>query len=218
MASDSEKTSSRSFALTNRIWLILSFLLFILIFTHYALPEPHQPPPHAQPAHLRPKNYLNATDTDPNPFPFCPSYNPADTLGLKYGAQVLSKSRMHLGSGDRIQQVLNRALAGLPVTISVLGGSGTVFVFQPNSSALISIPPQKSPLVTAQATTPSRQNATPPCSSTGGTPSSPTPPPSSPTAPCAAPTPATLASAAPTTSQTSPTSSSSSSTAKTPRT
>ena len=36
---------------------------------------------------------------------------------------------MHLGSGARIQRVLNKALAGQIVTISVLGGSGITFFF-----------------------------------------------------------------------------------------
>lgn len=136
MGSDSEKGSrlnQRNFGVTNRIWLILSLFLFIIIFTHYALPTTHRPQhqPQYSTANLRPKNYLNASDTEPNPFAFCPPYSPGDELGVKYGTQVLSKSKMHLGSGDRIQQVLNRALAGLPVTISVLGGSGTFRCFRP---------------------------------------------------------------------------------------
>jgi hypothetical protein len=31
---------------------------------------------------------------------------------------------MHVGTGGRVQRVINRALTGQPVTISVLGGSG----------------------------------------------------------------------------------------------
>ncbi len=31
---------------------------------------------------------------------------------------------MHTGSGARVQKVVQKAMAGLPVTISVLGGSG----------------------------------------------------------------------------------------------
>ena len=31
---------------------------------------------------------------------------------------------MHTGSGARVQRVVQKAMAGLPVTISVLGGSG----------------------------------------------------------------------------------------------
>jgi hypothetical protein len=142
MGSDSEKGSrlnQRNFGVTNRIWLIISLFLFIITFTHFALPTTHrqqQRTPYSA-TNLRPKNYLNASDTEPNPFAFCPPYGPGDDLGVKYGTQVLSKSRMHLGSGDRIQQVLNRALAGLPVTISVLGGSGIFICFHSYQSFLI---------------------------------------------------------------------------------
>lgn len=72
---------------------------------------------------LRPHDYLNASASDPAPFDFCPIYGPGDDLALKYGATVLSRTRMHSGSGARIQRVIHKALSGLPVTISVLGGS-----------------------------------------------------------------------------------------------
>ncbi|KAF9001181.1 hypothetical protein BDQ17DRAFT_1391107 [Cyathus striatus] len=44
-------------------------------------------------------------------------------MAAKYGMSVLSKSRMHLGTSTRIQRVIERALAGKPITISVIGGS-----------------------------------------------------------------------------------------------
>ena len=69
-------------------------------------------------------NYFNATEVGPNPFTFCPAYGPGDELGTKYGALTLAKSRIHAGTGGRVQRVLNKALAGHPVTISVIGGSG----------------------------------------------------------------------------------------------
>ncbi|KAF9461789.1 Cap64 protein [Collybia nuda] len=128
MGPDSEKgsrLSQRNFGVTNRIWVIISLILFIVFFTHYSLPSP-PPTPTRRPyssANLKSKNYLNSSETEPNPFPFCPVYGPGDEIGRKYSAQTLSKSRMHLGSGDRVQRVLNRALAGHPVTISILGGS-----------------------------------------------------------------------------------------------
>ncbi|RDB17322.1 hypothetical protein Hypma_001891 [Hypsizygus marmoreus] len=128
MGTDAEKGSrlnQRNFGVTNRIWLIVSLFLFVVTFTHFALPTTYQPPVTKQfsSAGLKAKNYLNASNTEPNPFDFCPAYGPGDEIGTKYGAQTLSKSRMHLGSGDRVQRVLNRALAGQPVTISILGGS-----------------------------------------------------------------------------------------------
>jgi hypothetical protein len=144
MDPDSEKGSKlnqRNFGVTNRIWLIISLFLFIVVFTHFALPTTHLPEPTSySAANLKSKNYLNASDTEPNPFQFCPPYSPGDQLGMKYGTQVLSKSRMHLGSGDRIQQVLNRALAGLPVTISVLGGSGTYLSVHLRPSLIALVP------------------------------------------------------------------------------
>ncbi|KAG5641250.1 hypothetical protein DXG03_005665 [Asterophora parasitica] len=127
MGFDNEKASrlsQRNFGVTNRIWLIIAFFLFVITFTHYVLPNTHSTPIRSRSAsaNLKAKNYLNASDAD-NPFSFCPVYGPGDELGARYGAQVLSKSRMHIGSSERIQRVLNRALAGQPVTISILGGS-----------------------------------------------------------------------------------------------
>ncbi|KAF8064958.1 Cap64 protein [Lyophyllum atratum] len=119
------RLSQRSFGVTNRIWLIL-FLFFLLItFTRFALPTTHptQSKPGVASTSLRAKNYLNASGAEPNPFAFCPVYGPGDEIGARYGAQTLSQSRLYLGSGERIQRVLNRALAGQPVTISILGGS-----------------------------------------------------------------------------------------------
>jgi hypothetical protein len=62
-----------------------------------------------------------------NPFDFCPVFGPGDRIGSKYGQLVMSQSRVHLGSGARVQKVIHRALLGQPVTISVLGGSGALF-------------------------------------------------------------------------------------------
>lgn len=71
---------------------------------------------------------MNATETDPHPFEFCPLFGAGDEVGTKHGVQVLAKSKVYQGSGARIQRVIHKALSGLPVTISVLGGSGTFFV------------------------------------------------------------------------------------------
>jgi hypothetical protein len=216
MGSESEKGSrlnQRNFGVTNRIWLIVSLFLFIIMFTHFVLPthQPQQRTPYSA-TNLRPKNYLNGSDTEPNPFAFCPPYNPGDELGAKYGTQVLSKSRLHHGSGDRIQQVLNRALAGLPVTISVLGGSGAFVVYAPNGS-FSHFEFQFLP-ATVLVMTPYPPNATQPCSSTGGTPSFPIPRLNLPMGPCDVQIQVTLASAVRITSQTLQTSSLSNWTAK----
>jgi len=127
MSSDNEKVSrlnQRTFGVTNRIWIIVSLFLFIITFTHYVLPHNHTTsPPIFSSAHLKPKNYLNGSKAESNPFQFCPVYGPGDKIGAKYGALTLSQSRMHLGSSARVQRVLHRALSGQPVTISIIGGS-----------------------------------------------------------------------------------------------
>ena len=62
-------------------------------------------------ADLKSKNYFNATEAGPNSFEFCLIYGPGEELGRKYGALTLSKSRLHKGSGARVQRVRNQALA-----------------------------------------------------------------------------------------------------------
>lgn len=57
------------------------------------------------------------------PFSFCPSYGLSDELGTVYGQEALLKTRAHVGSSERVKKVIKRALAGLPITIGVLGGS-----------------------------------------------------------------------------------------------
>lgn len=130
---DSEKTPSRlrqkSLGVTNRIWLILFAFVALIVFTRSVLPQEAAHTRHRTPhADLKPKNYLNFSEDAPNPFPFCPALGPADDLATKYDPIVLSTTRFHLGSGARIQRVINKALSGFPVTISVVGGSGEHFV------------------------------------------------------------------------------------------
>ena len=153
---DSEKTPSRlrqkSLGVTNRIWLILFAFVALVVFTRSVIPQEsahaRQRTPHSD---LKPKNYLNFSEDAPNPFPFCPALGPADDLATKYDPIVLSTTRFHLGSGARIQRVINKALSGLPVTISVVGGSGehlvpTVF-FHPRHPRSIS--PKRATLMSA---------------------------------------------------------------------
>jgi len=128
------RLNQRTLGLPNRIWLILSLFLAILVFTRLVLPSHspdasyylrHHSPSYA--ASLHPINYLNLSDADTeaaqNPFPFCPTFGKGDDLSEKYGPLAISKSWFHLGSGARVQQVIHRALLGQPVTISVIGGS-----------------------------------------------------------------------------------------------
>jgi len=122
------KFSQRKLGVVYRIWLTLFALVAVVVVIHYFVPSSTVRLPNTPTysnAGLTSKNYLNVTDLGPNPFEFCPSYGPGDALGEKYGATVLSQSRLNLGSGARVQRVLNKALAGQPVTISVIGGSST---------------------------------------------------------------------------------------------
>lgn len=57
------------------------------------------------------------------PFTFCPTFGSGDELGGVYGSEALLKTRAHVGSSERVKKVIKRAMAGLPVTIGVIGGS-----------------------------------------------------------------------------------------------
>ncbi|KAF9648228.1 hypothetical protein BDM02DRAFT_3155846 [Thelephora ganbajun] len=128
---DSEKQSRlsrRNFGVTNRIWIILSLILSIFLLSRYILSSSSSSPAGGHrllSSGLKPKNYLNTTELQhrESPFAFCPVYGEGDEVGKKYGALALTKARLHLGSGARIQRVVNKAMSGLPVTISIIGGS-----------------------------------------------------------------------------------------------
>lgn len=135
MGSLSDKPSSRlsqkTLGVTNRIWLILAVFLALIVFTRSVLPSDSSYYPRHKLLHIdaKPRNYLNASDSSAVPFSFCPALGPADALADKYDPVVLAKTRLHTGSGSRIQRVITRALQGLPVTISVIGGSGECSVW-----------------------------------------------------------------------------------------
>lgn len=133
-ASMNEKSPRMGAGALNRTYCVALGILTLVFLSALALSRDSIPlhlPKHAlTDAHaLRPHDYLNASASDPAPFDFCPIYGPGDDLALKYGATVLSRTRMHSGSGARIQRVIHKALSGLPVTISVLGGSSMSFFF-----------------------------------------------------------------------------------------
>jgi hypothetical protein len=106
-----------------RLWLIPPVILIIFILTKTLHPS-HS----TSSIRKQPHNYFVADGNQTihqlnNPFEFCPSGGTTDALAAKYGASNLARSRIHAGSGIRAQRVLRRAMSGLPVTISVLGGS-----------------------------------------------------------------------------------------------
>jgi hypothetical protein len=120
-----------------RLIIFFSLLILILFFTgsiplspsssssshssgsaassHALLPHSHA---------LKPHDYLNASLADPAPFPFCPVYGPGDEVANRRGQLGLLKTRLHSGTGARVQKVIRKALSGAPLTISVLGASG----------------------------------------------------------------------------------------------
>lgn len=85
-----------------------------------AVPEGHYTAPTGL---LTAKDYLNASTSDPAPFAFCPVFGPGDAIAQRRGQVPLLKSRIHTGTGARLQRVIQKAMSGHPVTISVLGGS-----------------------------------------------------------------------------------------------
>lgn len=118
-------------SLTPRITIFLLIIFVLIIFTRLTLfPQESSSSPYgsrhtllASHHKLIPRDYLNASAHDPAPFPFCPIYGPGDELAKRYTAASLHKSILHSGSGARVQRVINKAMRGLPVTVSVLGGS-----------------------------------------------------------------------------------------------
>ena len=66
---------------------------------------------------------LNYSETPP--FTFCPTFGSDDQLANLYGPDAILRTRTHLGNTERIRKVLKRAMSGLPITMSVLGGSIT---------------------------------------------------------------------------------------------
>ncbi|QRW26062.1 glycosyltransferase family 90 protein [Rhizoctonia solani] len=97
----------------SRAYLIAIGVLALVFLSALALSRDSIPihlPKHAlTDAHaLRPHDYLNASSSDPAPLTF---------------ALFSAQTRLHAGTGARVQRVVHKALSGLPVTISVLGGS-----------------------------------------------------------------------------------------------
>ncbi|WVQ85407.1 hypothetical protein IAT38_007572 [Cryptococcus sp. DSM 104549] len=109
------------YGVSQRIWLIVGLLVGLFTFSRLIFPS--SDPLAFGGALLTPRDYLNASASDPAPFDFCPAFGPGDAVAERRGQWGLLKSRLHMGSGARMQRVVQKAMAGLPVTISVLGGS-----------------------------------------------------------------------------------------------
>lgn len=71
----------------------------------------------------RAEGFGPANFSEAAPFTFCPTFGPGDELGNVYGPEAVMKTRAHTGSSERVRKVIKRAMAGLPVTVGVIGGS-----------------------------------------------------------------------------------------------
>ncbi|KAK4688261.1 hypothetical protein P7C73_g1846, partial [Tremellales sp. Uapishka_1] len=111
--------------LSQRAWVILTVVIGFILLSKLLVPSSDtNGHVHHSDAHLLvPRDYLNSSAADPAPFDFCPVFGPGDAIAARRGQFELLKSRLHLGSGARIQRVLQKAMSGAPITMSVLGGS-----------------------------------------------------------------------------------------------
>ncbi|OCF43326.1 hypothetical protein I317_02895 [Kwoniella heveanensis CBS 569] len=120
------KNKGSRFGLSHRGWMLVTgvvgFILFVkLLSSGSSSSGSHH---HATDAStLIPRDYLNNSLVDPAPFDFCPVFGPGDAIAARRGQLELLRSRLHLGTGARVQRVLQKAMSGSPVTMSVLGGS-----------------------------------------------------------------------------------------------
>jgi hypothetical protein len=93
---------------TARIWAIIVGICVIFTITRLFAGKSTVTTSFYDQASLHPVNYLNTSRSTPPPFPFCPVHGPGDVIGNKYGAHAMAKSRLHLGSGARIQRLIHR--------------------------------------------------------------------------------------------------------------
>jgi hypothetical protein len=122
-------SKSSASSLTRRLPLLLAVLFTLYILGRLFLPNKSSNTPSrrgtsAELQAQQPRDYLNESSSNPAPFSFCPIFGPGDELGDKYGAVALTRTILHVGTGARVQRVIRKAMSGLPITISVLGGSG----------------------------------------------------------------------------------------------
>jgi hypothetical protein len=93
---------------TARVWAIIVGVCVIFAITRLFASSSTAGTSFYDQASLHPVNYLNTSKLAPPPFPFCPVHGPGDVIGNKYGAHAMAKSRVHLGSGARIQRLIHR--------------------------------------------------------------------------------------------------------------
>ncbi|CAD6573799.1 MAG: Cap64p [Tremellales sp. Tagirdzhanova-0007] len=108
------------YGISHRIWLLVAGCFGLFTLSRLLIPSSDEVSPYRAAQLLTAGDYLNASASDPAPFDFCPVFGPGDVVAERRGQWGLLKSRMHTGSGARVQRVVQKAMAGLPVTISVL--------------------------------------------------------------------------------------------------
>ncbi|BEJ11485.1 hypothetical protein CspHIS471_0109070 [Cutaneotrichosporon sp. HIS471] len=110
--------------LSQRVWLGITIIIGFLLLTKLIVPSETATNPTVEEFNeLKPHDYVNNSISDPAPFEFCPVFGPDDAIAARRGQFELLRSRVHTGTGARVQRVLRKAMRGMPVTISVLGGS-----------------------------------------------------------------------------------------------
>ncbi|GMK55651.1 hypothetical protein CspeluHIS016_0207070 [Cutaneotrichosporon spelunceum] len=113
--------------LPRRVWYLLAGCLGLMVVSRLIFPSSSSSAGHYSTSRglLTAVDYLNASASEPAPFTFCPDFGPNDLIAQKRGQSPLLKSRMHTGTGARVQRLIHKAMTGQPITISVLGGSIT---------------------------------------------------------------------------------------------
>jgi hypothetical protein len=93
---------------SGRIWgLVIGICALIIITKLFASHSTDNHSFYNQDA-LHPINYFNTSGSPAPPFQFCPTHGPGDVVGNKYGAHAMARSRLHLGSGARVQRLIHR--------------------------------------------------------------------------------------------------------------
>ncbi|KAL7423831.1 hypothetical protein Q5752_001415 [Cryptotrichosporon argae] len=111
--------------LPHRVLVLVGACLGLMLLSRLVIPssDSSSTSHYSTPTLLTAGDYLNASAADPAPFDFCPVFGPGDKIAERRGQVGLLRSRLHAGTGARVQRVVQKAMAGMPITISVLGGS-----------------------------------------------------------------------------------------------
>ncbi|WWC65441.1 uncharacterized protein I303_108059 [Kwoniella dejecticola CBS 10117] len=117
--------TGNKFGLSQKGWITVTGFVGLILLLKLMFSGSSEDPHHhvLDQAHLIPRDYLNNSLADPAPFEFCPVFGPGDAIAARRGQLELLKSRLHTGTNARVQRVLQKAMSGSSITLSVLGGS-----------------------------------------------------------------------------------------------